>query len=326
MVKYQNVFGDEYSGTVAKTGVFAKWKGRKYRRKWVKPSNPRTPMQQTIRSSFANAVEKYQQFNQYQKDAYNYLSAGLVMSGYNLFISRWQKMSEADRVVYVAPPVGFKQLGLGDYSTEKTVSTTANTASYTVGTNPLVIGKTSFTKGSGDLDPVGVVDLQRGRVDMLKSLTGTLKISYQSQGKTIEGEILKENPSSGDVLYTKYFPIDKQTSRLILGTTDQHTMEVDVFNNKVYITYPSEYTTGGSITYRDYTPVANVKAQAVKAGTQFVTYRGYSNNKGFFAIALTIEDQPYDMTLEAPGIIKVIKSNKSATELASDEYIPLTAA
>ncbi|MGD9640704.1 MAG: hypothetical protein AB7U37_05540, partial [Synergistaceae bacterium] len=103
-------------------------------------------------------------------------------------------------------------------------------------------------------------------------------------------------------------------------------MEVDVFNNKVYITYPSEYTAGGSITYRDYTPVANVKAQAVKAGTQFVTYRGYSNNKGFFAIALTIEDQPYDMTLEAPGIIKVIKSNKSATELASDEYIPLTAA
>ena len=176
------------------------------------------------------------------------------------------------------------------------MSTTENTASYAVGTNPLVIGKTSFTKGSGDLDPVGVVDLQRGRVDILKDLTGTLKISYESHGKTITDEVLKDNPSAGDVLYTKYFPIMEQTSQLTLGTTAQHTMEVDVFNNKVYITYPSEYSAGGSITYRDYTPVANVKAQAVKAGTQFVTYRGYSNNKGFFAIALTIEDQPYDMT------------------------------
>lgn len=324
MVKYQNVFGDEYSGTVAKTGVFAKWKGRKYRRKWVKPANPRTPMQQSIRSSFSNAVSKYQDFNQYQKEAYNYLSAGLVMSGYNLFISRWQKMSAADRQAYTSPPTGFKQLGLGDYSAEKTVSTTQNTSTYTVGTNPLVIGKTGFNKGTGDLDPVGVVDLQRGRVDILKDLTGTLKISYQSQGKTIEGEILKENPSSGDVLYTKYFPIREQTSQLTLGTTAQHTMEVDVFKNKVYITYPSTYNSGGSIIYRDYTPISDVKAQVVKAGTQFVTYRGYSDSKGFFALALTVEDQPYDFTLEAPGIIKVIRSNQSASALASDEYIPLT--
>lgn len=324
MVKYQNVFGDEYSGTVAKTGVFAKWKGRKYRRKWVKPSNPRTPMQQSIRSSFSNAVSKYQDFNQYQKEAYNYLSAGLVMSGYNLFISRWQKMSAADRQAYTSPPTGFKQLGLGNYSAEKTVSTTQNTSTYTVGTNPLVIGKTGFDKGTGDLDPVGVVDLQRGRVDILKDLTGTLKISYQSQGKTIEGEILKENPSSGDVLYTKYFPIREQTSQLTLNTTAQHTMEVDVFKNKVYITYPSTYNSGGSITYRDYTPISDVKAQVVKAGTQFVTYRGYSDSKGFFALALTVEDQPYDFTLEAPGIIKVIRSNQSASALASDEYIPLT--
>jgi len=326
MVKYQNVFGDEYSGTVAKTGVFGKWKGRKYRRKWVKPANPRTPMQQAIRSSFSNAVSKYQSFNQHQKEAYNYLSAGLVMSGYNLFISRWQKMSAADRQAYVSPPTGFKQLGLGNYSAEKTVSTTSNTAVYNVGTAPLVIGKTGFAKGTGDLDPVGVVDLQRGRIDILKNLSGTLKISYQSQGRTITDEVLMDNPSAGDVLYTKYFPITKQTSQLTLGTSAQHTMEVDVFNNKVYITYPSTYNSGGTIKYRDYTAVANVKAQVVKAGTQFVTYRGYSNMKGLIALALTVEDQPYDLTLEAPGFVKVIRSNQSASALASDEYIALTSA
>lgn len=325
MVKYMNVFGDEYSGTVAKTGVFAKWKGRKYRRKWVKPSNPQTPMQQEIRSSFANAVTKYRDFNQYQKDAYNYLTAGLVMSGYNLFISRWQKMSSAERSAYTPPPTGFKQIGLGNYSSEKTVSTVQNQAEYTVGTNPLVIGKTGFTKGSGNLEPVGVVDLQRGRVDVLKNLSGTLKIDYQSQGKTITGETLKTNPSSGDILYTKYFPITKQTSLLKLGTESQHTLEIDPFNNKAYVTYPSTYTAGGSITYRDYSPVSNVKAEAVKAGTQFIVYRGYSDNKGLIPLAVTIEDQPYDITYEAPGIVKIIQASKSASVLGSDEYIAATA-
>jgi len=49
MVKIINIFGDQYSGQAGKAGVFAKWKGRQYRRAYVIPANPKSPMQQIIR-------------------------------------------------------------------------------------------------------------------------------------------------------------------------------------------------------------------------------------------------------------------------------------
>ncbi|GAI60341.1 unnamed protein product [marine sediment metagenome] len=49
MVKIINIFGDVYSGQAGKAGVFAKWKGRQYRRKYVIPANPKTTMQLLVR-------------------------------------------------------------------------------------------------------------------------------------------------------------------------------------------------------------------------------------------------------------------------------------
>ncbi len=57
MVKIINIFGDQYSGQAGKAGVFAKWKGRQYRRAYVIPANPKTTMQMIIRGYFENAVD-----------------------------------------------------------------------------------------------------------------------------------------------------------------------------------------------------------------------------------------------------------------------------
>ncbi len=325
MVKVKNVFGDELSGTVAKTGVYSKWKGRAYRRKWVKPANPNTPAQQEVRGNFATGAAKYKSFNAYQKQAYDPLAAGLVMSGYNLFLSRWQKMTDAEREAYVEPQTGFKQIGLGDYSDANDISIVTNQKEYSAGTLPIVIGKSTFTKSTGDLDPVGIVDVQRGRIDMLKSLSGTLKINYMSGGRVVTAEELGTNPSTGDIFYTEYFPIVYKSSKLVLGTTDQHTMEVDIVNRKFYVTYPDTFSSGGSISYRNYTPKPDAKLEIVKAGSNFITHRGYSDASGIIRLAQTIEDGNRDVTYEAAGVVKIIKANVSAIDSAKDEYIAMTA-
>ncbi|GAI00952.1 unnamed protein product [marine sediment metagenome] len=59
MVKIINIFGDVYSGQAGKAGVFAKWKGRQYRRKYVIPANPKTTMQIAVRNSFTNEPYSY---------------------------------------------------------------------------------------------------------------------------------------------------------------------------------------------------------------------------------------------------------------------------
>ncbi len=100
MVKITNVFGDSYSGTVAKTGVYSKWHGIQYRRKHVIPHNPRTTKQTTVRMNFANAVSHWRTaFNSLDKLAYKFLASGKAMSGFNLFVERWQKNYSTTRTV-----------------------------------------------------------------------------------------------------------------------------------------------------------------------------------------------------------------------------------
>ncbi|GAJ13427.1 unnamed protein product, partial [marine sediment metagenome] len=72
-----------------KAGVFAKWKGRQYRRAYVIPANPKTTMQKIIRGYFENAVDAWHTYTGLQRLVYSYLATGLVMSGFNLLVRRW---------------------------------------------------------------------------------------------------------------------------------------------------------------------------------------------------------------------------------------------
>ena len=107
MVKVRNIFGDIYSGKQGQAGVYATWKGRQYRRSYVIPANPRTPMQQAVRNSFRNAVAEWQKFSALQKQAYNYLATPLQISGFNLWISRYQKAATAG-LTLPAEPLDFQ--------------------------------------------------------------------------------------------------------------------------------------------------------------------------------------------------------------------------
>ncbi|GAI48459.1 unnamed protein product, partial [marine sediment metagenome] len=110
MVKIINIFGDVYSGQAGKAGVFAKWKGRQYRRKYVIPANPKTTMQKVVRGYFSNAIATWHTYHSIQRLVYSYLATGLVMSGMNLLVKRWQLAATKLLTLPLVPQEGIKQI------------------------------------------------------------------------------------------------------------------------------------------------------------------------------------------------------------------------
>lgn len=324
MVKISNVFGDKYSGKVGDSGVFANWKGRQYRRSYVKPSNPNTPAQQIVRASFTDAVDKWHVFNDLQKQAYRPLTSGLVMSGFNLFVSRWQKMTTVQRAAYVDPYVGFKQFGSGAMSAGQTTATVNNQADYTLAHQNLVIGETGFTKGAGAFDPYAVIDIVRGRVDILKSVTGAATIDYVSGGESVVAESLGASPQAGDTIYLDHFPVVAESVEFKIAASAEDAFEVDIVNGTIHCTDSIPADANGTFTWKYYTPVQNVKYELFKAQTQFNTHRGYSDANGLVKLAQTSEDGNRDGNIDHASYAAIIRANVSAEDAAADEYIALT--
>lgn len=324
MVKISNVFGDKYSGKVGDAGVFANWKGRQYRRSYVKPSNPNTPAQQKVRASFTDAVDKWHVFNDLQKQCYRPLTSGLVMSGFNLFVSRWQKMTEPQRSAYVDPYVGFKQFGNGAKSAEQSTATANGTGTYTLAQQNLVIGDTSYTKGSSAYNPYAVVDLIRGRVDIIRTITGEATLSYTSGGEEIEAESLGTDLSAGATVYLRKFPVVAESCEFEIGASAAEAFEVDIIAGKIYVIGAAPVDANGTFTWRYFTPVQNVKYELFKAQTQFNTHRGYSDVNGLIRLAQTSEDGNRDGNIDHASFTAIIRANVAAEDAAKDEYIAMT--
>lgn len=325
MVKVSNDFGDRYSGKVGDSGVFASWQGVQYRRRYAKPSNPNSPAQQTVRNSFKNGVAKWKTFNSAQQNAYGPLSAGQPLSGYNLFLRRWQQMTSAERASYVSPLVGFKQVGDGVATAGTTKNIVENQAEYTGLDAPIVIGSLEFTVGTGNLDPEVVVDIKRGRVDVLKNIAGAITIDYVSGGETITAESLGTNATAGDVIYLDNYPVTYKSSTVKVAGSAVQALEVDIVAGKVYVTGDATFTAGGSIDYETYTPVENAKLELLKVNTNFNTGRQYADADGIIEVSQTAEDGNKDITVSAVGYLDIVTANILPASACADEYIALTA-
>jgi len=73
------------AGTIAKTAVFAKWKGRGYVRRYVIPSNPQTSEQTLTRNTFGFLQSVYKIAPSLVTDAWDAYARGKVMTGRNAF-------------------------------------------------------------------------------------------------------------------------------------------------------------------------------------------------------------------------------------------------
>ncbi len=356
MVKIINIFGDQYSGQAGKCGVFAKWKGRQYRRAYVIPANPKTTMQIAVRGYFTNAITHWHALHSIQRLVYSYLATGLVMSGMNLLVRRWQLAATKALTLPYAPQEGIKMIAsASSTNTDEVVPSTANPASLT--NSPVDIG--SCVKGTTWASPVQdvLVDIEMGDVRIPLAISKTdgakalgedmiagdqLVISYTSGGRTITREVLltlvdaetqfEAIVSIDDALRTAYYPIDfksvvVETYDLSLTTyTQLESEEIDNLNGKVYLDLTEFYDETDQHTYTSYTPVENAKLEVTKVDTSFITWRRYSDEDGYVPVAQTIEDETYDWGLSAGTYVSVIRAAQSAVLATKHELIVLEAA
>lgn len=325
MVKVTNDFGDCYSGSVGDSGTFATIWGIQYRRRKVKPSNPNTVAQQKVRNSFTNGVDKWHTFNPLQAEAYKPLASGLKMSGYNLFISRWQKLTDAGRAAYVEPIVGFKQIASGPATADQTQAIVENQKEYTIVAHPLVRDSITFAKGAGDLDPVLLVDIQRGKVTVLKTIAAATTISYSAGGEAVVDEAITSSAEVGEVFYLEHMDITYKSCHVKQGASEVPSLEVDVDNGKFYVEGDDTFTAGGTITYDSFTPLENANLKMVKANTSFNTLNKYSDANGVIRLSQTAEDGNRDISYSEASHISIVKGNVTPSTAAKDELIVMTA-
>jgi len=318
MVKVRNIFGDVYSGKVGKSGVFAHWKGRQYRRSYVIPANPRTPMQQAVRNSFKNAVAAWHDFSALQKEAYNYLATPQQISGFNLWVSRYQKAATAGLTLPEEPKEGVKQIGSASSSAETTFATGQGPHDLD---GPVKLFGATYDKGTGSTDPTAIIWIDRGAVEFLKNVSGEVTIDYQAGGRAIEGEAVATDPSAGDIVYLEWWPVNFKSVKLYVGGSQVESIEVDAANAQAYFDLAGPDSADQKLTYTKYTPLANAKLEIYKSGTSQLVWRGYSDAAGFLEVAATIEDAPYDFQLSAAGYTMVSRVGTDAAEATKEELI-----
>ncbi|GAI72321.1 unnamed protein product [marine sediment metagenome] len=238
MVKIINIFGDQYSGQAGKAGVFAKWKGRQYRRAYVIPANPKTLMQKWIRDAFKEAIRVWHTYHSIQRLAYSYLATGLVMSGMNLLVRRWQNATAKSEALPLTPKEGIKQIASASLpNVDQATGAVDNPCTLT--SKPVSIGTVLFTSATVTEPQAAQVDIEMGDVRIPTAIIGTLGetetpgevlvvgdrllIDYTSGGRTIVDEELAlatliETDTAAEfkaqTIRTAFYPIDFQSVKL----------------------------------------------------------------------------------------------------------------
>jgi len=355
MVKIINIFGDEYSGQAGKAGVFAKWKGRQYRRKYVIPANPNTTMQQAVRGFFTNAISAWHTYHSIQRLVYSYLATGLVMSGMNLLVRRWQLAATQLLTLPLDPPEGIKQIAsASSQKDDETVPSTANPTTLTA--KPVSIGSlvdgTTWASAVQDV----LVDIEMGDIRIPLAIANVdgakaaedpvaagdkIVISYTSGGRTITREVLltyaagveefEARATIGVALRTAFYPIDFKS--VVVECYDAsaeayfqlESEEIDNINGKAYLDMSALYDATDQHSYLSFTPVEGAKLETTKVDTSFITWRRYSDANGHIPIAQTIEDETYDYALSAGLYVSVIRAAQSAVLATKHELHVLEA-
>ncbi len=355
MVKIINIFGDQYSGQAGKAGVFAKWKGRQYRRAYVIPANPKTTMQQIIRGYFTNAIAAWHTYHSIQRLVYSYLATGLVMSGMNLLVRRWQLAATKLLTLPLDPMEGVKQIAsASSQNDDETVTATDNPTTLT--NKPVSIGSlvAGTTWGSDVQD--ALVDIEFGdvriplaiaNVDGAKAAEAVVAdgdqivISYTSGGRTITREVLltyltgteefEARATIAVALRTAYYPIDFKSVVVECYDSSATTYfqleseEIDNINGQAYLDLPTLFDATDQHSYLSFTPIEGAKLEVTKVDTSFITWRRYSDANGYIPIAQTLEDETYDWTLSAGLYVSVIRAAQSAVLATRHECVVLTA-
>ena len=94
------------SGTLAKTMVYSRWKGRAYVRRHVIPANPQTVEQMKTRNAFSNANQLWKNGGPLLRAPWERFATGQVLTGRNKFQGNFvsEVRGEVDLLLWNASP------------------------------------------------------------------------------------------------------------------------------------------------------------------------------------------------------------------------------
>lgn len=91
------------SGTAA-DGVYASWKGRQYVRKYVKPANPNSSGQQTVRESMGRLPRLWRSLPAVLRATQDRYAVAQAVSGWNWFVKQNRVAEQTPTTGAVTPP------------------------------------------------------------------------------------------------------------------------------------------------------------------------------------------------------------------------------
>jgi hypothetical protein len=103
------LFGLDASGTLAKSIVFSKWKGRNYVRRHAVPSNPNTPLQQSMRAAFKFLTQHWKSLSAAEKLVWETIANTKQTTGLDEYVGfnqRRQRFNLGMSIDNLAPGTG----------------------------------------------------------------------------------------------------------------------------------------------------------------------------------------------------------------------------
>jgi hypothetical protein len=94
------------SGSLGGAIVFSKWKGRNYIRQLVKPANPKSALQVSMRAMMRFLSQLWASLSAEQQATWETLAAQKVVSPFNAFVSRNQKRWRTFQMPGMEDPIG----------------------------------------------------------------------------------------------------------------------------------------------------------------------------------------------------------------------------
>ncbi len=93
------LFSLDAKGSVAKTIVFSRWKGRQYVRQHVTPANPQTPLQKSVRAVTSFCSKEYPILTASEKTLWTDSGQSEALTGMNMMVRK----AQAQRIVDKGP-------------------------------------------------------------------------------------------------------------------------------------------------------------------------------------------------------------------------------
>ena len=159
------------SGTIAKTMVYSKWKGRPYVRRHVIPANPKTNAQTLTRNAFAWTSNVWKSAPTLLRSPFDRFAQGQVLTGRNAFIGKNTQLlrPETDILLWMGSPgakggLPFNTIGLTPtsqgFDVINTVPATPNGWAFVQGVAAAL--KSQNPQSGTDFLITAVVDLVEG--------------------------------------------------------------------------------------------------------------------------------------------------------------------